>query len=247
MRKNNYLSKKNILDQYIPMSNEQNIYCFDDLQCKNKKCKKIHPERKRLNICQFDIFFIPNKDRGCHFEDCTFHHPRRIQYEKKKESDFDDLIYSVVDFVLKDEDSDFNTQSDLRKLYQNLYSYQELENDFVIKFKNVENILYQSQQLYSNAILQTKADYNQFMNNFMSITSQTKQKCERFIDAIVMITIAYPHCLEECKVISQQMIQIYHSIFEMNQFVIQEYNSSIHLYPDFEQNSYHSQQMIPMY
>jgi hypothetical protein len=205
-------------------------YCVDDIECTNKKCKKIHIERKRLNICQFDVFFIPNKDNGCHFEDCDFKHPRRVDYEKKKEVEFDELIHSVVNCLLKDEDS--NLQNDLRTFYLKIYSYEELENELVDKVSNIRYIVNQSQYLYSNVSLHTKDDYTKFMDDFMSILSDTPVKCQEFIDDLIKIVYTYPESLEECKVLASEVTNMYIYISDIKNSVIGEYYSTIHMYPN---------------
>ena len=126
---------------------ENNSMCMDDIDCKNKRCSKLHNERKRLNICKFDVFFVPYKDDGCHFEDCTHNHPKRNSFYIQKEKDFDDLIKSVIDVLGLDDD--IPVTNDWKKLINNVYydEYNKLYEELYNYCVNINQLSYQLEAL----------------------------------------------------------------------------------------------------
>lgn len=153
---------------------ELNSICEDDIDCKNKRCYKLHNERKRLNICKFDTFFIPYKDDGCHFEDCTHVHPKRNAFYIQKDKDFDNLIESVVNHLELDDDTPIIEDwkllmrniygNDFDKLYQELYSYCVNINQLsyqleALPFHNPKSYVYYLQNILSN-IYKNHQEYN---------------------------------------------------------------------------------------
>lgn len=109
----------------------RNQTCLLDILCKNKKCSKLHIKRKELNICKFDIFFVPYGDGGCHFEDCTFKHPNRDNFLQDKEKHIDNLVNSVFNSLGLDDD--IPIMKDWNKLINNI------NNDFMSKYNELYN------------------------------------------------------------------------------------------------------------
>lgn len=158
---------------------ENNIFCLDDIDCKNKRCYKLHNERRRLNICKFDIFFVPYKDDGCHFEDCNFNHPKRNSFYIEKEKDFDNLIISVVNHLELDDDKSITNdwkrlmlninQDDFNKVYQELYSYYVIVNKLSYKleslqFNDPQSYIYFLQNILSNIYI-NHTNFNRLLKN----------------------------------------------------------------------------------
>ncbi len=154
---------------------ERQTLCEDDINCKNKRCYKLHNKRKQLNICKFDIFFIPYKDDGCHFEDCTHNHPNRNAFYIQKDKDFDNLIESVVNHLELDDNISIIEDwkilmhningNDFDKLYQELYSYCANINQLsyqleALQFSNPRSFIYYLQNILSNIYI----NYEQFDN-----------------------------------------------------------------------------------
>ncbi len=129
---------------------ENSCICIDDIDCKNKRCYKLHNERKRLNICKFDTFFIPYKDDGCHFEDCTHNHPKRNAFYIQKEKDFDDLIKSVIDVLGLDDD--IPVANDWKKLVNNVYydEYNKLYEELYNYCANINKLSFELEALQFN-------------------------------------------------------------------------------------------------
>ncbi len=134
--------------------NENNAICYDDVNCKNKKCSKIHNERKRLNVCKFDVFFVPYKDEGCHFEDCFRTHPKRDAFNIQKEKDFDDLILSVINVLELDKDDNIAIVEDWQKLINNVYNinFNEIYSQLYSYCENINRLSFQLEALQINQL-----------------------------------------------------------------------------------------------
>ncbi len=166
--------------------------CVNDIDCKNKKCYKLHNERKRLNICKFDTFFVPYKDEGCHFEDCTHNHPKRNAFNIEKEKDFDNLVLSVVNHLKLDDDENVIEDwkilmhnlngNDFETLYKELYSYcvninklsYELQN---LPFYQPENYVY----CVRNILYNIEINYNKFKNKFTNMILRYDENKENYV------------------------------------------------------------------
>lgn len=140
-----------MLRKTYPKLRKPNSICIDDIDCKNKRCYKLHNERKRFNICKFDIFFVPYIEDGCHFEDCTHNHPKRNSFYIQKDKDFDDLVISVVNHLELDDDT--SIIEDWKRLMRNLYGddldklYQELYQELNTYCINVNQLSFQLKAL----------------------------------------------------------------------------------------------------
>lgn len=246
--RSNYIDKNSNSNSYIKsqivyLSDiRQRVYvskkiCNYDIHCRNKKCKDSHPERKRLNICQFDVFFLPDRDSGCHFEDCTFVHIRRDEYEKKKkleeerkEREFDDLVHSMVDFLFEDDRCDI--KYDLHRLFCNLNIYPEMENEVVFQIFEFQKLLPEIQHLYNSSFVVTKEDYGDFISQCVSLLNNVIDKYTKILKSMEKIVIYFPHTMDQTNCLLQEVNKIYSSIIHIKENIFQEYYSTIHLYPD---------------
>ncbi len=208
--------------------------CVDDIYCKNKSCKKLHVERKRQHICQFDIFFIPDKDRGCHFNDCTFFHPRRDHYEMMKEEELENVATSVAETVLYENTSKNECEKvdeTLKKLLTDLYSYQEFEDDLNQKLSQTETLLHQSQEYYSNSTIRIQSEYHLFMSRFGEFVSQFEGLCQRINVNCVRFASLYPKSKGKIYTSIEKLKKIYQQMDYIRKFVINEYQNTLHVYP----------------
>jgi hypothetical protein len=216
------------------LQNHQANVCVDDIYCKNKSCKKLHVERKRQHICQFDIFFIPDKDRGCHFNDCTFFHPRRDHCEMMKEDALEKVATSVAETVLyeptsKSEKEDVNEA--LKKLLTNLYSYHEFEDDLNQKLSQSEEILHQSQEYYTCTTIRIQSEYHLFMSKFNEFVSQFEGLCQRINVNCVRFASLYPKSKGKIYTSVERLKKTYQQMDYISKFVINEYQNTFHVYP----------------
>lgn len=139
--------------------------CSDDIYCRRKRCPKLHNERKRFNICKFDIFFIPYEDNGCHFEDCVYVHPKREAFYIQKEKDFDNTVISVFNHLELDDDTPIINDwkilmrnihgNDFDELYEELYSYYLIINKLsfqleALQFHYSKSYMYYLENILSN-------------------------------------------------------------------------------------------------
>jgi hypothetical protein len=207
---------------------------MDDIYCKNKSCKKVHVERKRQHICQFDIFFIHGKDRGCHFNDCTFFHPRRDHYEMMKEEELEKVATSVAESILFDSNSKSTSEeinTSLKKLLTDLYSYQEFEEDLNQNLQNIEKILHQSQEYYANTTIHIQSEYHLFMSRFGEFITQFEGLCQRINVNCVRFAYLYPKSKGKIYTSIEKLKKIYKQMDDIRKFVLNEYQNTLHVYP----------------
>ncbi len=163
----------------------KNNICLSDILCRNKKCNKQHIKRKELNICKFDVFFIPYKDDGCHFEDCTYNHPNRSNFKKNKEEEIDNLINSVVNSLeLDDNVSIFkdwnrlidNINNENEKKYKSMCEHFNKIEFYSYEIKKMENLIYYDRiyiQKMSQTILTIKSHYIEFVELFKKLVLES--------------------------------------------------------------------------
>jgi len=162
--------------------NENNTICLDDIYCKNKRCCKLHIERKRLNICKFDVFFVPYKDDGCHFEDCTHVHPKRNAFYIQKDKDFDNLIESVVNHLELDDNT--SIIEDWKLLMRNLYGndFEQLYKELYTYYVNINQLSYQLEALSFN----DPKSYVYYLQNILSNIYINHQKFNRLLQSMLI-------------------------------------------------------------
>jgi hypothetical protein len=200
----------------------KDILCIDDIHCKNKRCLKLHSERKRLNVCKFDVFFVPYKDEGCHFEDCFRIHPKRDSFNIKKEKDFDDLILSVINVLELDKDDDIPIIEDWRKLINNIYNtnFNELYNELYTHCANINSLSFQLEALQINQV----ESYIFYVKNILSNIYNNHQKFNIILKNIVFRYGKFQN----------QFIGLCNKVNEDIQYVITyKYNTKLMLYQTY--------------
>ncbi len=227
-----YIPRKKV--NTFSQNNENRNICAFDILCRNKRCSKSHPERKRLHICQYDIFFFPNQDEGCHFEDCAYKHPQRDSYYARKDAEFDQLVESVANVLFDKEDDSTELAKSFQTLMRNITNYEELECTFIEKFRKVEMIMNDLENLYNHSHITTKQSYYDFMGKFNNIVIKTDNAYHEFSDIYVRITKIYPESFDQAHSILQELLKMCEHIHMMKNYVINEYKETIHLYPTIE-------------
>ncbi len=160
----------------------KHILCLDDIDCKNKRCFKLHNERKRLNICKFDVFFVPYKDDGCHFEDCTHVHPKRNAFYIQKDKDFDNLIESVVNHLELDDTT--SIIEDWKLLMRNIHgnNYDELYQELYNYCLNINHFSFQLEGLQ----FYEPKSYIYYLQNILSNIYDNHQKFDALLKSMVL-------------------------------------------------------------
>ncbi len=199
--------------------------CFDDIYCKNKKCSKEHVERKRLNICRFDIFFIPYKDDGCHFEDCEYIHPKRRAFYTEKNKDFDNLVLSVFNHLELDDDT--SIIDDWKKLMINING-----NDFDITYQEIYTYCLTINHLsYELEGLQF-FDIKDYINNIKHILSNIYMNYEKIKKKINYIVLMYEEHIDQYRLLISNLDKDieYVNTYQKNAkiFLYQNYGINIH-------------------
>ncbi len=198
-------------------TNENHSLCIDDIHCKNKRCYKLHIERKRLNICKFDTFFIPYKDEGCHFEDCTHIHPKRDTFCIQKEKDFEHLIDSVVNHLNLDDN--IPLIEDWKRLMNNVYDdFNEMYQELYMYCSNINTLSFQLEKLIYNT------HYVYYMENILSNIYENHQK---FKDLFKSMILRYDEHKEE-------YMLLYNKVQEDIHYVdVYKYNAKKMLYQNY--------------
>lgn len=219
--------------QRVPVEKYRYGVCFKDVQCDDPKCEKTHPERKRLNICQFDVFFNPKcGDNGCHFEDCSFYHLRRDAYYRQKEIEFDGLVYSVVDSVLRGEDDAIVLKDEYKKCMRNLFSFMNLDRDIFDVIRKLEAVHTASQTLYSSTHISIKGDYYAFISRFHELNENNSLLLQEATEKIELMMRIYPEFHSHTRVVYQKTLLLYKEICDFSESVEYEYKCTIHNYPN---------------
>jgi len=198
----------------------KDVLCVDDINCKNKKCYKLHNERKRLNICKFDVFFNPYKDDGCHFEDCTHNHPKKNAFNIQKEKDFDNLIVSVVNHL--DLDDDTLIIEEWKLLMNNLYGndFDELYKELYSYCININQLSYQLEALHFN-------EPNSYIYYLKNIVEHIYVNYQKFNKLLTNMVLRYDEHKEEYAI-------LYNKVKEDIQYIsMYKYNAKKMLYQNY--------------
>ena len=206
--------------------------CFKDIQCDDPKCDKTHPERKRLNICQFDIYFNPiTGDHGCHFEDCLFYHIRRDEYYRRKDAEFDQLVDSVVRPILECGDS-ISLKDEYTKCMKNLYPYTQLEKSIFDPFHRMEAILPSSQTFYYETQIFIKGEYYAFIKKFNEMYTHLEDLFQETTKQMDQMMRIYPEFNDHTRILYENAFKLYTQTQQFYQFVNEEYKNTIQNYPN---------------